>query len=175
MKRFWIVIVALVALGPACKKSATAPTGVTQPTQFVFAATLLPANEVPAATGPETAGSGTATITLNVTRDGSGTITSATTTFVVNLAGFPTGTNLTAAHIHPGAAGVAGNPLVNTGLTSGEVVINGSGSFTKSNVTTAADQAQSIITNPAGFYFNVHTTSNPGGVARGQLSLSSSK
>jgi hypothetical protein len=26
-----------------------------------------------------------------------------------------------------------------------------------------------IINNPSGFYFNVHSTLNPGGVARGQL------
>jgi hypothetical protein len=28
---------------------------------------------------------------------------------------------------------------------------------------------QQIINNPAGFYFNAHSTLNPGGVARGQL------
>src|SRR5262249_20601968 len=158
--------VALLGAAVACgSKNPAQPSGAA--TQFVFGATLSPANEVPAATGPETAGSGTATITLNVTRDSAGTITSATTSFSVSLTGFPTGTNLTAAHIHPGATGATGNPVVNTGLTSGEVVINGSGSFTKNNITTAADQAQAIISNPANFYFNVHTTSNPNGVARG--------
>ena len=29
--------------------------------------------------------------------------------------------------------------------------------------------AQQIIDNPNGYYFNVHTTLNPGGAARGQL------
>jgi hypothetical protein len=29
--------------------------------------------------------------------------------------------------------------------------------------------AQTIINNPAGYYFNIHTAANPGGVARGQL------
>jgi len=174
MKRQSIVLLALIALTAACgSKTPAQPTGPA--TQFVFGATLLPANEVPAATGPETAGSGTAVITLNVTRDGAGAITAATTTFAVTMAGFPQGTNLTAAHIHPGASGATGSPIVNTGLTNGEVVINGSGSFTKSNVTTATDQASAIINNPAGFYFNVHTTSNPNGVARGQMSLTSSK
>ena len=33
----------------------------------------------------------------------------------------------------------------------------------------AADIANQILTNPAGYYFNVHSTLNPGGVARGQL------
>ena len=28
---------------------------------------------------------------------------------------------------------------------------------------------QAIINNPAGFYFNAHSTLNPGGVVRGQL------
>jgi len=32
-----------------------------------------------------------------------------------------------------------------------------------------ADQANSILANPAGFYVNIHTAANPGGVARGQL------
>jgi hypothetical protein len=31
------------------------------------------------------------------------------------------------------------------------------------------DQANSILANPAGFYLNIHTAANPGGVARGQL------
>jgi hypothetical protein len=29
--------------------------------------------------------------------------------------------------------------------------------------------AQNIINNPSAFYFNIHSTLNPGGVARGQL------
>ena len=28
---------------------------------------------------------------------------------------------------------------------------------------------RTILNNPAGFYFNVHTTVNPGGAVRGQL------
>ena len=58
---------------------------------------------------------------------------------------------------------------MSTTLVAGEVTLaNGSGSFTK---TTSVDPAvaQNIINNPAGFYFNIHSTLNPGGVARGQL------
>jgi hypothetical protein len=33
----------------------------------------------------------------------------------------------------------------------------------------SAANAQAIVANPAGFYFNVHTPVNPGGAARGQL------
>ena len=86
--------------------------------------------------------------------------------------GFPNGTALTAAHIHPGAAGVAGGVLLSTGLTPGDNVVltNGTGTFTKTGVPpkSVAD-LQSILSNPAGFYFNVHTTVNPAGAVRGQL------
>ena len=74
------------------------------------------------------------------------------------------------AHIHTGAVGVAGPILVNTTTNPGEVVLtNGAGSFSRNGITLAAATAQSIIDSPAGFYFNVHTTLNPGGVMRGQL------
>jgi len=74
------------------------------------------------------------------------------------------------AHIHTGAQGVAGPILVNTTTVPGEVVLtNGAGTFTRNNISLPAATAQSIIDNPAGFYFNVHTTLNAGGVMRGQL------
>jgi hypothetical protein len=34
---------------------------------------------------------------------------------------------------------------------------------------TAASRVQAILAAPQNFYFNVHTTNNPGGVMRGQL------
>jgi hypothetical protein len=45
----------------------------------------------------------------------------------------------------------------------------GSGSFTASNLTVDAALANQILTNPAGYYFNIHSSVNPAGVARGQL------
>jgi hypothetical protein len=104
------------------------------------------------------------------TKDASGNVTGATATFAVNLSGFPAGTPINLAHIHPGVAGVNGGALVNLGLGSGEVVLaNGSGSFNKSSINVDAALAQQILNTPASFYFNVHSTLNPGGVARGQL------
>jgi hypothetical protein len=90
---------------------------------------------------------------------------------VVNLTGFPPNTPINLAHIHPGAAGVNGSPLFNLALGAGEVVLNasGAGTFTKPSVGVGAPEAQQIINTPASFYFNVHSTLNPGGVARGQL------
>jgi hypothetical protein len=137
-----------------------------------FTADLRPANEVPPISNAENTGSGTATITFDVTRDGAGNITSGTATFTVNLTGFPAGTPFNIAHIHQAAAGVNGSIVFNTTLAASQVVANaqGAASFERSGVA-PADPAilQQIVNNPAGFYFNVHSTLNPGGVARGQL------
>jgi len=76
---------------------------------------------------------------------------------------------LTASHIHPGATGANGGVFVSLGLGEGEVTFaTGSGSFTK-RVTVTADEANSILANPASYYLNIHTAANPGGAARGQL------
>jgi hypothetical protein len=133
-------------------------------------ATLLPSNEVPAVSGGEAGGSGTAALTFTLTKDSGGNITAATLDVTVSATGFPPGTSLTASHIHGGAAGVNAGVLVNFGLAPGEVSFaNGSGSFTKRGVTLTVAQANSIMANPSAFYVNIHTADNPGGVARGQL------
>jgi hypothetical protein len=168
MKRLSVPAIALVLLAAGCTKNSTSP-NPTVSLQPVFTAALSPANEVPAIVGAEASGSGTATITFDVTKDAAGNITVATATFVVNLSGFPAGTPINVAHIHPGAAGTNGSVLVNTTLAAGQVVLTGgSGSFTRS-VSVDPAVTQSILNNPAGFYFNVHSTINSGGVARGQL------
>jgi hypothetical protein len=162
-----ILLLALVVAGvPACSNSNS--TGASQ--TATFTAALSPTNEVPAATGSETSGSGNATITLTFQMDSSNNVTSATATFNVSLTGFPSTTVFTMAHIHQAAAGVAGAIVVNTGLASGQVTLtNGAGSFTETSVSVPADIAQSMLSSPSGFYFNVHTVANASGVARGQL------
>jgi hypothetical protein len=170
MKRLSLLIVGLGVLVSGCgSSSSTAPTTPTNPT---FTATLLPANENPAIVGAEASGQGNATVTLVVTRDASNNITAATGTFVVNLSNFPPNTPINIAHIHTGAAGVNGGIVMNSGLTAGTVVLNsaGAGTFTAANLTfTSVDIANQVLANPSLFYFNVHSTLNPGGVARGQL------
>lgn len=161
------LVVCLGVFGVACDDD---PTGPSSDNTARFTSTLLPANEVPPVQGPEATGNGTAAITLNLTRDSSGTIATATADFTVSLSGFPANTPVTAAHIHPGAAGTTGPPLVNLALGVNEVVLaNGSGSFSKTGIAVTAMDAQSMINSPASFYFNVHSTLNPGGFARGQL------
>lgn len=169
MKRLAILTCAALFMAAACgSDNPNSPSN--QPT--VFTVPLRASSEVPPVTNSEANASGTATITFNVVRDSSGNVTSGTVDFNVSLTGFPNDTKLTAAHIHPGTAGVAGGVLLGTGLSSADniVLTNGSGTFSKIGVTpnNVAD-LQNILNNPSGFYFNVHTTVNPGGAVRGQL------
>jgi hypothetical protein len=170
MKRL-AVLAAVLAIGAAaCGKSSNEPSN-NPPAKPTFTAALSTQNEVPAITGAEAGGSGTATITFDVTKDAAGNITSGTVTFQVSLTGFPAGTPFNIAHIHQAAAGTNGNVIINTSLAAGEVTASAAGTatFTKSGIAATPELLQQIINNPAGFYFNVHSTLNPGGVARGQL------
>jgi hypothetical protein len=65
----------------------------------------------------------------------------------------------TVAHIHPGAAGVAGPPLVTLSAPNP----------TSSGCTTDAVNAPLIVANPSNFYVNVHSGLFPAGEIRGQL------
>ena len=69
----------------------------------------------------------------------------------------------TLAHIHRGAAGVAGP--IEIDLTAPSA---GSSSGCLAIVLTLADE---IVADPAGFYFNVHNGEFPAGAVRGQLGL----
>lgn len=175
MNRLFVLIVGLSVVAAGCSDSSpTEPSqgsGAGSTSTSTFTVPLSPANEVPAISNADASGSGTAIIALTVTRDGSGTITSARADFQISVTGFPAGTRVTDAHIHNAAAGANGGVAVNTTLTSGDITItNGSGSVTKSGINVPADRAAAILNNPAGHYFNVHTALNPDGAVRGQLS-----
>jgi CHRD domain-containing protein len=171
MKRLSILAGALSILAIGCGSSPT--TSTANPTQVKFTAALLPSNEAPAITNADQTGRGTSTMTLTVTKDTTGTITVASFDFTMDLNSFPAGTTLTGAHIHPGAAGINGPVLISMGLGAGEIVlVNGSQSgITKTGLTGGLTPAvaQDIINNPSQYYFNVHTTINGSGAARGQL------
>jgi hypothetical protein len=173
MKRLAVAIVGVIlAAGCSSSSSSTTSPSTTGPgtSNVRFTAALSPAQETPPITNNESTGSGTATIDFVITRDASSAITAAVVNFQVNMTGFPSTAVVNIAHIHSGVQGVAGPILVNTTTVPGEVVLtNGSGNFTRNGIAMTAAIAQSIIDNPAGFYFNVHTTQNPGGVMRGQL------
>jgi hypothetical protein len=172
MKRLSVFLAALAVLATAASCSKDNPVAPADDTHVQFTVQLLPSSEVPVVTNSEASGRGTAVIDFTLTKDIGGAITAAAVNYRVELSGFPsTMPGLTAAHIHQGAAGVANNPLQGSIISAGEVVFtNGVGNFSRLNVTTvSAANAQAIINNPAGFYFNVHSAANPPGVARGQL------
>lgn len=170
MKPLSALAIALSLLAAGCGDDSSGPNTPTPSTNPVFTATLSPANEVPPVTNAESTVSGNATITLNTSRDSAGNVTSATATFAVTLGGFPSGSTVNVAHIHEGAAGCQCPVVVNTTISAGQVTVaNNLASFTRENIPVTAEVANRIIANPGNFYFNVHSTLNPGGVARGPL------
>jgi hypothetical protein len=68
----------------------------------------------------------------------------------------------TAAHVHEGAVGASGPPVVELEPPSEEGAVDGCSPA-------EADLLQRIADNPAGFYVNVHNDEFPEGALRGQL------
>lgn len=116
-------------------------------------ATLSGANEVPAAGGA----TGTASVRLN-----QGQRRVCFTLTATGLNGSP----VSAAHIHRGAAGATGPPVVD--LSQVSALDSGAAA---SGCVTGVDAAliKEIRRAPAKFYVNIHTAEFPGGALRGQL------
>ena len=114
------------------------------PSSLHFMASLSATNEVP----PNASGlTGTAFITID------------TTNFVVCVSATTTATDadpIILQHIHRGPAGVNG-PIVVPFASLQDCVVSD------------AATVNEIVSDPLGFYFNVHTEAFPGGALRGQL------
>jgi CHRD domain-containing protein len=164
----YTILVFLTAVSVATLCS---PLVMAQQETRTFSTLLLASNEVPPVSNGDSGASGTAIVTLTITRDGGGNITAATARFDVSINGLAVSQNIILAHIHLGPAGVNGPVRVDSGISpaSPVPVTNGQASFTRTNLATTPADAQGIINNPAGWYFNVHSNSSPGGVVRGQL------
>jgi hypothetical protein len=161
MKRL-AMAVSMLAVGVAGCGSSTTPTSPS--TLKIYTVQLAPANENPPITNAEQSGRGTAVITIHTDTN--------TVDFSFSMTGFPANTNVILAHIHPGAAGVNGGALIGVaGLaaTTPLLLANGSGTYVANGVASSATNISNVVANPQNFYFNVHTTNNPGGVMRGQL------
>jgi hypothetical protein len=174
MTRAAVLVTASLVVAACGSDSPTSPPQQAPPSNTItFTAALSAANEVPPVTNADANARGTATITFNVTRDGAGNITGGSANFTYTLNGFPAGSVIRASHIHEGASGVAGGVRVDTGLTPATAVTlaaDGTGTLSFSNVSMSdAALVNSIVSNPAGYYFNVHSNLNPGGAVRGQL------
>ncbi len=143
MRRFRIasILVCAVVL-------ALTTTGVALAGGQGFAAHLDGASEVPGPGDPD--GEGHATITVN---RGQGEIC-----WWIDVAGIG---SATAAHIHAGAAGIAGPVVV--GLTPP------SGGTSTGCATVDRELAKAIAKDPSAYYVNVHNAEYPAGALRGQL------
>ena len=113
-----------------------------------YQTSMTGAQEVPGPGDPD--GSGTAEVTVDAATP--------QVCYDLKVAGIDTATM---AHIHRGAMGVAGPPVVTLeppadGAHDGCVGV-------------ARELAAEIIANPAGFYVNVHNAAFPAGAIRGQL------
>ncbi|HEU0007525.1 MAG TPA: CHRD domain-containing protein, partial [Terriglobia bacterium] len=139
---------------------------------YFYKATMLPSNEVPAITGLNASAS--VLVTLDVTRDSSGNITSGAIMFDANYQ-FPGTVTFTGFHIHRQVAGVNG-PVVLDSRTSGITDATGIGRLTRiislATTQTILDDLKAVIANPSGHYINLHTSvpAHPGGAVRAQLS-----
>jgi hypothetical protein len=136
--------------GGAIDSSGTAPlrAGVTTTVaaaNVTLTATLAGPAEVPGPGDPD--GTGSATVTIAPAGKICATIT---------VKGLDTPT---AAHIHTGAAGLAGPVLVALPLPGAADPC----------VTATPAQVSQILAGPAGYYVNVHTAAFPNGAIRGQL------
>ncbi|MFN2519619.1 MAG: CHRD domain-containing protein [Candidatus Limnocylindria bacterium] len=182
MRRLWSVLAAALlaaacgspaqtVASPSAVRTTSAPTAApTQPTSVTVKADCLPANEIPPITNAEATGTGSFTGTFTLTRDTAGKITAATLKYDFSIKGFPATTQIAASHIHEGDAKTNGPVKVNSGITKDNAPPSGGlATFTKPDVSVDAAMADSIITNPAGWYFNVHSAINAGGFCRGQL------
>jgi len=119
-----------------------------------FATTLTGAAEVPGPGDPDA--SGTAFLTLN---QGQGEVC-----FELSWAGID-GT-VTAAHIHVGPAGVAGDVVVPLFT---DVALSGTDSASGCVSGVSRELIKAIRQDPAGYYVNVHSSVFPAGAVRGQL------
>ena len=140
-----------------------------------FLAALSPANEVPAIGGYDARG--TALLYAHVLRNAQDQIVSGSVDFVV-LYTFPGEATVTGLHIHSGAAGVNAPVTINTGIAAGPASVGIAAPFRGQVVRQAevssGDMAgvatlRGLFANPAGFYVNMHTSTYPGGIIRGQV------
>jgi 3',5'-cyclic AMP phosphodiesterase CpdA len=145
-------LLAVLALAVAVAALLAAPAGAqTTQTRCTAFAVLKAGNEVPPTNSQAT---GAALVHINGTR----------LTFTVAIAN-PARETFTRGHIHTGAAGVNGPILVTLFEGSSDRRV-----FTQfESIQITAEQAAAICGNLAGHYVNYHTTDNPGGAIRGQL------
>ncbi len=136
-----------------------------------FRPALSPANEVSPVTDVDA--QATALITLNVNRDDAGKIVSGAATFDVDYQ-FPGSVTIVGMHIHHAAAGVNGPVVISSGIANPITNSRGRGTIFRIAEIPGTDATglaalEGLMTNPSEYYVNIHTSTHPAGVMRGQL------
>jgi len=145
--------------------------GQLQANTVSFRPALSPANEVPPVTAVDAQAA--ALITVNVNRDASGNIVSGTVTFDVDYR-FAGGASIVGMHIHSAAAGTSGPVVISAGIANTISNSGGRGTLFRIAEIPSTDAAglkalSGLISDPSGYYVNIHTSTNPAGAIRGQL------
>lgn len=153
------IAIPTIAFGNARRNDAAGSLAYLKAAQTPYLARMTGAAELP--TAGDTDGTGAAAITFDIVTPGD-PVNGAQGCWDLSYSGL-TGTP-TAAHIHRGAAGSSG-PVVfpATGFTG--ITANSASGCAPLDPALATE----IMTTPAAFYVNVHTTDFPDGAIRGQL------
>jgi len=132
---------------------------------FVSKIDLNPREVVPPVTGLRASGNGN--LTLEVTRDSSGNVTSGNVVFYVNY-DFPGSVTITGLSLHQGNRGANG-PTVVDAATGTITDTDGHGNVTKVVTGVSASVLNAVLGNPHGYYVTLTTSANPNGALRDQL------
>jgi hypothetical protein len=113
---------------------------------------------------------GNCVIEIVARRDASNNLLSAWVDFRVNVF-LGQAETFTGLHIHRAVEGVNGPVVINTGLRTRPGVAGENILFYQVEVTDPMQLGivTALLANPAGFYCNIHSQTNPSGISRGQL------
>jgi hypothetical protein len=137
----------------------------------VFDLRLEPKQEVPRIKGLRADADGH--LTLDVTRDSAGAITSGDVVFYFNY-DFPGTVTVTGLHVHQAKKGANGPIVVDSGVAS-FTDADGDGNVTAVVTSAAPALLQAILDRPRDYYVNLHTSVNPTGALRDQLGVSNKR
>ena len=137
----------------------------------VFDLRLEPKQEVPRIQGLRAHADGN--LTLDVTRDSSGAITSGEAVFYFNY-DFPGSVTIVGLHVHQGAKKTNGSIVIDSGIAS-FTDADGDGNVTAVVTGVSPTLLQAILDKPRDYYVNLHTSVNPTGAIRDQLETSKKK
>ncbi len=131
----------------------------------IFKVKLSAKQVVPPVSGLRAEASGS--LTLDLARDASGTVTGGTAVFYVNYR-FPAAVTITGLALHQGARGSTGGGVLDAG-TGTFADADGRGNVTKVVAGVSATLAQALLADPRGYYLELATSDHASGALRAQL------